>query len=155
VKVAKAICAIRDRSARDSDGGADRRQLGDAFQRRGVQRVVVLGDFPRRIRALDQGEERGIGAVERDERLGHGIDQPVGRQAGVLRREDAARGLHPAVAAEGRDLARRLAADPAVTGVTSYWAIHAPALRAEDSGSAMTTGLLRGDDDAVARRSGG
>lgn len=57
----------------------------------------------------------------------------------------------PAVAAEGRDLARRLAADPDVTGVTSYWRTHAPVLRATDGGSAMITARLRGDDDAVAK----
>lgn len=55
------------------------------------------------------------------------------------------------VSAQGKDLARRLAADPDVTGVTSYWATHAPALRAEDGGSAMITARLRGDDDAVAK----
>lgn len=56
----------------------------------------------------------------------------------------------PAVAARGRELARRLAADPAVTGVTSYWDTRAPVLRAEDDRSAMITARLRGDDDAVA-----
>lgn len=57
----------------------------------------------------------------------------------------------PAVAAQGRELAGRLAADPDVTGVTSYWGAHAPALRAKDGGSAMITARLRGDDDAVAK----
>ncbi|MBY8880838.1 MMPL family transporter [Actinacidiphila acidipaludis] len=56
----------------------------------------------------------------------------------------------PAVAAEGQDLARRLAADPDVTGVTSYWGTHAPVLRAKDGRSAMITARLRGDDNAVA-----
>ena len=57
----------------------------------------------------------------------------------------------PAVAAEGRRLARRLAADPDVVGVTSYWDGRAPVLRARDGSSAMITARLRGDDDAVAR----
>ncbi|SHK96288.1 MMPL family transporter [Actinacidiphila paucisporea] len=57
----------------------------------------------------------------------------------------------PAVAAQGRELARRLAADPDVAGVSSYWDTGAPVLRAEDGGSAMITARLRGDDDAVAR----
>lgn len=57
----------------------------------------------------------------------------------------------PAVAAQGGALARRLAADPAATGVTSYWATHAPVLRAKDGHSAMITARLRGDDDAVAK----
>ncbi|WP_405581775.1 MMPL family transporter [Streptomyces sp. NBC_01190] len=56
----------------------------------------------------------------------------------------------PAVAAQGRELARRLAADPAAAGVTSYWDTHAAALRAKDGGSAMITARLRGDDDTVA-----
>ena len=57
----------------------------------------------------------------------------------------------PAVAAEGQDLARKLAADPAVTGVTSFWGTHSPALRAKDGSSAMITARLRGDDDAVGK----
>jgi RND superfamily putative drug exporter len=57
----------------------------------------------------------------------------------------------PAVVREGRDLAGRLAADPAVTGVTSYWATHAPVLRAKDGRSAMITARLRGDDNAIAK----
>jgi 1-pyrroline-5-carboxylate dehydrogenase len=57
----------------------------------------------------------------------------------------------PAVAAEGQDLARRLAADPDVAGVTSYWATHAPVLRAKDGRSAMISARLRGDDNAVAK----
>ncbi|MFI1095283.1 MMPL family transporter [Streptomyces sp. NPDC020917] len=57
----------------------------------------------------------------------------------------------PAVAGEGQDLARRLAADPDVTGVTSYWGTHAPVLRAKDGRSAMITARLRGDDNAIAK----
>ncbi|MFI0719948.1 MMPL family transporter [Streptomyces sp. NPDC021224] len=56
----------------------------------------------------------------------------------------------PAVAAEGRRLAARLAADPDVSGVSSYWDTRAPALRAKDGSSAMIAARLRGDDDAVA-----
>ncbi|CAG7625831.1 MMPL family transporter [Actinacidiphila bryophytorum] len=56
-----------------------------------------------------------------------------------------------AVAAQGRQLARRLAADPDVVGVSSYWDTRAPVLRAKDGGSAMIAARLRGDDDAVAK----
>ncbi|NUS13056.1 MAG: MMPL family transporter [Streptomyces sp.] len=56
----------------------------------------------------------------------------------------------PAVAAEGRRLTARLAADPDIAGVTSYWDTHAPVLRAKDGGSAMIAARLRGDDDAIA-----
>ncbi len=57
----------------------------------------------------------------------------------------------PAVSAAGGELARRLAADPSVTGVTSYWPTRSPLLRAGDGGSAMITAQLRGDDDAVGK----
>lgn len=55
----------------------------------------------------------------------------------------------PAVAAAGRDLARRLAADPSIAGVTSYWGTGAPELRAKDSGEAMIAARIVGGDDAV------
>ena len=57
----------------------------------------------------------------------------------------------PEVAAEARSLARRLDADKAVTGVTSYWDTAAPALRAEDRGEAMIAARIGGSDDAVAK----
>jgi RND superfamily putative drug exporter len=57
----------------------------------------------------------------------------------------------PEVIARARQLARSLAADPDVAGVTSYWDARAPMLRAKDGGSAMITARLRGDDDAVAK----
>ncbi|MBM9510426.1 MMPL family transporter [Actinacidiphila acididurans] len=57
----------------------------------------------------------------------------------------------PAVTARAQDLAHKLATDPDVTGVTSYWSTHSPALRAKDGGSALITARLRGDDDAVAK----
>lgn len=55
----------------------------------------------------------------------------------------------PQVAAAGRDLARRLAADPSIAGVTSYWATGAPELRAKDRGEAMIAARIVGGDDAV------
>ncbi|MEU3459916.1 MMPL family transporter [Streptomyces sp. NPDC006733] len=55
----------------------------------------------------------------------------------------------PRVAAAGRDLARRLAADPAIAGVTSYWGMGAPELRAKDRGEAMIAARIVGGDDAV------
>ncbi|SEN63680.1 MMPL family transporter [Actinacidiphila rubida] len=57
----------------------------------------------------------------------------------------------PAVVAQGQDLTRRLAADPDVTGVASYWGTHAPVLRAKDGRTALITARLRGDDNAVAK----
>jgi len=49
----------------------------------------------------------------------------------------------PAVEAAGLDLARRLAAEPAVRGVTSYWSLfHAPPLRSRDARSALILGQV-------------
>lgn len=56
----------------------------------------------------------------------------------------------PEVAAEGRELGRRLAADKDVSGVTSYWTTGAPTLRAEDGREAVIAARIGGDDDAVA-----
>lgn len=64
-----------------------------------------------------------------------------GRGAGV----DA-----PAVASAGRALARRLAAEPSVAGVTSYWDTGAPALRSKSGTEALVSARIRGGDDAVA-----
>ncbi|MEU6342106.1 MMPL family transporter [Streptomyces sp. NPDC046977] len=57
----------------------------------------------------------------------------------------------PAVAAEGRELGRRLAADKDVSGVTSYWTTSAPALRAKEGGEAMIAARIAGDDDTVVK----
>jgi RND superfamily putative drug exporter len=51
-----------------------------------------------------------------------------------------------AATASGEDLARRLASDPRLTGVTSYWATHAPALRSRDGSDALILTRVRGDD---------
>ncbi|MDJ0340058.1 MMPL family transporter [Streptomyces sp. H10-C2] len=55
----------------------------------------------------------------------------------------------PQVAAAGRELARRLAADASIAGVTSYWSTGAPGLRAKDHGEAMIAARIVGGDDAV------
>jgi len=56
----------------------------------------------------------------------------------------------PAVEAAGLDLARRLAAEPAVRGVKSYWSLfHAPPLRSHDGRSALILAQIPGDEDAV------
>jgi putative drug exporter of the RND superfamily len=56
----------------------------------------------------------------------------------------------PAVAAEGRRLTGRLAADSAIAGITSYWERPSPVLRARDGQEALIAARIRGDDDAVA-----
>ncbi|MEU6280023.1 MMPL family transporter [Streptomyces sp. NPDC047028] len=57
----------------------------------------------------------------------------------------------PAVAAEGRALAGRLAKEKGVTGVGSYWQRHSPALRAEDGHEALIAARITGDDNATGR----
>ncbi|MGW1978458.1 MMPL family transporter [Streptomyces sp. NPDC001889] len=52
----------------------------------------------------------------------------------------------PEVAAEGRRLAERLAAEEGVTGVGSYWATPTPALRAEDGRQALIAARVLGDE---------
>lgn len=56
----------------------------------------------------------------------------------------------PAVAAEGRRLAERLAAEKDVTGVGSYWQTRSPALRAEDGRQALIAARIEGDEKARA-----
>jgi RND superfamily putative drug exporter len=53
------------------------------------------------------------------------------------------------VAAAGRALAARLAAEPGVVGVTSYWQTGAPSLRASDGGHALVVARIDGDDTTV------
>ncbi|MEV3993086.1 MMPL family transporter [Streptomyces sp. NPDC049837] len=52
----------------------------------------------------------------------------------------------PAVAAEARRLAERLAAEPGVVGVGSYWQTGSPALRAEDGREALIAARIEGDE---------
>ncbi|MFF8955905.1 MMPL family transporter [Streptomyces sp. NPDC014894] len=52
----------------------------------------------------------------------------------------------PEVAAEGKRLAERLAAEEGVVGVGSYWQTPSPALRAEDGGQALIAARIQGDE---------
>lgn len=56
----------------------------------------------------------------------------------------------PSVASEANALADRLAAEPTVTGVTSYWKIQAPALRSDDGRTALIAARLAGDQNQAA-----
>ncbi|MFB6835406.1 MMPL family transporter [Streptomyces sp. NPDC056361] len=57
----------------------------------------------------------------------------------------------PAVAAEARKLAERLAAEPGVDGVGSYWSTGSPALRSEDGRQAVIGARIAGEEkDAAA-----
>ncbi|MET7452430.1 MMPL family transporter [Streptomyces sp. NPDC005574] len=57
----------------------------------------------------------------------------------------------PAVAAEAGRLATRLAGEPGVTGVGSYWQSKSPALRATDGHQALIAARITGDEKAMGR----
>lgn len=56
----------------------------------------------------------------------------------------------PAVAAEGRRLTERLAAEKGITGVGSYWQSPSPALRSEDGRQALVAARVLGDEKTKA-----
>jgi RND superfamily putative drug exporter len=58
----------------------------------------------------------------------------------------------PAVAAAGEALTRRLAAEPDLAQVVSYWASDAPALKSTDGGQALILGRITGDDEDLDER---
>ncbi|MFG3187524.1 MMPL family transporter [Streptomyces omiyaensis] len=55
----------------------------------------------------------------------------------------------PAVAAEARRLTERLAAEPGVEGVGSYWITGSPALRSEDGTQAVVAARVAGEEKAA------
>src|SRR5690606_1921395 len=55
----------------------------------------------------------------------------------------------PAVAAEAARLTERLAGEPGVTGVGSYWQTRSPALRAEDGHEALIAARITGDETTM------
>jgi len=58
----------------------------------------------------------------------------------------------PAVAAAGEALTRRLAAEPDLAQVVSYWATGAPALKSTDGSQALVLGRITGDDEGLDER---
>src|ERR671913_478827 len=60
----------------------------------------------------------------------------------------------PAVAAAGEALSRRLAAEPDLAQVVSYWASDAPALKSTDGGQALILGRITGGQAQVFREVG-
>jgi RND superfamily putative drug exporter len=58
----------------------------------------------------------------------------------------------PAVARLGEDLTRRLAAEPDLAQVASYWSLDAPSLRSEDGRQALLLGRVTGDEEALDER---
>jgi RND superfamily putative drug exporter len=60
----------------------------------------------------------------------------------------------PAVARAGRDLTRRLAAEPDLAQVASWWSTGAPSLRSQDGRQALVLGRITGDEEALDERAG-
>ena len=58
----------------------------------------------------------------------------------------------PAVAGAGAALTRRLAAEPDLAQVVSYWATDAPALKSSDGGQALVLGRITGDEEDLDAR---
>jgi RND superfamily putative drug exporter len=58
----------------------------------------------------------------------------------------------PSVAAAGTALTRRLAAEPDLAQVVSYWATGAPALKSRDHGQALVIGRITGDEQDLDAR---
>jgi RND superfamily putative drug exporter len=58
----------------------------------------------------------------------------------------------PASAAAGAALTARLAAEPGITNVASYWSLQAPPLRSEEGNRALVLARIAGDEDAVRDR---
>jgi RND superfamily putative drug exporter len=58
----------------------------------------------------------------------------------------------PAVAAAGEALTRRLATEPDLAQVVSYWASDAPALKSTDGGQALILGRITGDEEDLDER---
>ncbi|MFD6280080.1 MMPL family transporter [Streptomyces sp. NPDC060209] len=110
-----------------------------------------------------------IGADVGDRLLGGGTDDPssASSRAGVLleqhfpssapdlvlliRGEDGAGVDSEQVAAQGARLAERLAFEPKVSGVVSYWQTGSERLRSADRSEALILAHLEGDDDTAAR----
>ncbi|HTE67248.1 MAG TPA: MMPL family transporter, partial [Actinomycetes bacterium] len=58
----------------------------------------------------------------------------------------------PAVAAAGESLTRRLAAEPDLAQVASYWTLDAPTLRSQDGRQALVLGRITGDEEGLDER---
>jgi putative drug exporter of the RND superfamily len=58
----------------------------------------------------------------------------------------------PAVARRGQDLTRRLAAEPDLAQVASYWSVHDSSLRSEDGRQALVLGRITTDEQALDER---
>ena len=103
----------------------------------------------------------GVGAFSK--LAGGGFDDPgsessqaatqladtFGGQADLVFVVDAGRDVSTdTVTAAGSELTRRIAAEPDLTGVASYWTTKAPAMRSEDGTKALVVASITGDFDS-------
>ena len=98
----------------------------------------------------DPGSASAMAATELADRFGAGPSDIVliaGSPAGTS--VDA-----PAVAAAGNALAQRLAQEPGVRDVTSYWAAPNPAMRSTDGSLALISARMVASGDAAQKRAG-
>jgi RND superfamily putative drug exporter len=134
-------------------------KLGQVIVRR-ARLVLVLG-----LVVLAASAVLGVGVFGR--LLGGGFDNPSSASSRATALLDQKFGgepdmiflVHartgtvssPAVAAAGTALAARLAADPRLKGVTSYWATSSPGLRSKDSTDALILTRVVGNDTQAAK----
>ena len=82
-------------------------------------------------------------------RAGSAIVDSFGSDADLVFVIDAGRAVDDAsVARAGNDLTRRVAAEPDLTGVASYWTTKAPSMRSDDGTKALLVASISGDFDS-------
>lgn len=117
----------------------------------GVVLAAVLGSqaVPRLAPGgfTDTGAPSAVAAAALSERFAEGGPDLVLVVAGA----DGRRVADPAVAAAGRSLADRLAAEPGLSEVRSPWTTPAPGLRSDDGTLGLVTARVAGDDSAQSR----
>ena len=86
----------------------------------------------------NSGSARGAAVLDSDFAAGHPNLVLLVRAPGSVD--------EPAVTAAGNQLAQRLAAEPGVAAVSSYWQVKAPPMRSDDGTSALILARLSGDE---------
>jgi putative drug exporter of the RND superfamily len=112
-----------------------------------ISAVLGVGVFGR---LLGGGFDNPASASSRATAL---LDQKFGGEPDMIFLVHARTGTvsDPAVAAAGTALAAKLANDPRLTGVTSYWAASSPGLRSKDSSDALILTRVVGNDTQAAK----
>lgn len=103
-----------------------------------------VGHHLRGLGIIDPGAESSRAAAVLDRHF------PAGRPDLVLLVDAPAGADSLAAGSQGQALADRLAAEPSIGGVTSYWRGHSPALRSRDGRQALITAHIQAHDTATA-----